>query len=153
MTWLQKYNQTIFASACNDGLVNFWDIRKMRLVKQVEMPAHGSISALQFAKKRQYMLVAHDHKLSVINISTDSATSSQSSTAKSQHKSFTVMANNQEAPPTVTGRNCHALATENSWGNGAKITAMVYSEADKKVYTGGFNKKITVWNLNLDAFS
>ena len=30
---------------------------------------------------------------------------------------------------------------------------MVYSEADKKVYMGGFNKKITVLNLNLDGFS
>ena len=58
----------------------------------------------------------------------------------------------QEAPLS-TGLNNHALATENSWGNGAKITSMIYNEAEKKVYMGGFNKKITVWNLNLEAFN
>ena len=30
---------------------------------------------------------------------------------------------------------------------------MVYSEADKKVYMGGYNKKVTVLNLNLDGFN
>ena len=46
VTWLKKYNQSIFASACKDGLINFWDIRKMKLYKQVTMPAHGSISSV-----------------------------------------------------------------------------------------------------------
>jgi len=43
----------------------------MQLVKQVTMASNGSISAIQFAKKRQFMLAAHDHKLSIINIAAD----------------------------------------------------------------------------------
>ena len=80
----------------------------MQLVKQVEMPAHAAISSLQFAKKRQYMLVAHDHKLSVINITADgsqqSSQHSSSNASKSQHQSFTVQAN-CELNPNNSGNN------------------------------------------------
>ena len=91
------------------------------------------------------MLAAHDHKLSFINISADAVAS------KLSQQSFTVTAS-QESGQTWS-RADHALETENSWGKGAKITSMVYSEADRRVYTGGYNKKITVWNVNLENFS
>ena len=64
-----------------------------------------------------------------------------------------MIANQEDRPLSKVDPTNHALSTENSWGSGAKITSMVYSEADKKVYMGGFNKKITVLNLNLDGFS
>lgn len=97
------------------------------------------------------MIVAHDHNLSVINITANQdANKSQHSVQK---HTFSVVAATQEENRIIGGRNNHALATENSWGNGAKITSMVYSEADKKIYMGGYNKKVTVLNLNLDGFN
>jgi len=30
---------------------------------------------------------------------------------------------------------------------------MIYNEAEKKVITGGFNKKVTVWNVHLENFN
>jgi len=108
------------------------------------------------------LIAAHDHKLSIINISADSATATTAASKQNgvnQQQSFTVSAleEAQNAPngPSYKGRNKsdHAVTTENAWGKGAKITSMVYSEADRKVYTGGFNKKISVWNVHLENFN
>ena len=99
------------------------------------------------------MLVAYDHRLSAFNIGQEGGQSSQSSSAtkKPQNAPFYVQARGE---PVVGHKGPdHALKTENSWGAGAKITSMIYSEADKKVYVGGYNKKITVLNFNSELLN
>ena len=39
-----------------------------KLINSVSIPNHSNICSVQFAKKRQYMLVAHDHKVTVVNM-------------------------------------------------------------------------------------
>ncbi len=76
------------------------------------------------------MLVAHDHKVTVVNMRDEMR----------QKQSFTLNLNEEKA---ARG----ALETQDTWG-AAKITSMAYSENDRKLYTGGFNQKISVWNFN-----
>ena len=49
-------------------MFQFWETRMNKLINRVSISHNSSICSIQFAKKREFMLVAHDNKVTVVNM-------------------------------------------------------------------------------------
>ena len=69
VTQIRKFSPEIFAVASDNGCVNFWEIRTCRLINQIRIQkGKGSISDFTFAHRRQFMIMAYDTSVSVVNL-------------------------------------------------------------------------------------
>mmetsp|Transcript_3860 Transcript_3860/g.3794 ORF Transcript_3860/g.3794 Transcript_3860/m.3794 type:complete len:241 (-) Transcript_3860:20-742(-) len=123
-----------FITTSDDGLVNFWDLRTKKNLKFIQFDDQVVASAIFIRKK--YLVVAHNSDLSVF--------SNQDNFVKRQ--TF-------KMPTAKESLNEDLFSTaedfSDQWTKKEKIKAIAYSEQDKKIYTGGFLKRINVWNVDL----
>ena len=67
---LERLNQEVFCSTSNDGTVNIWNLKMNKLMKNVPVCTSSRVTAVKFLKQR-YMLVAHENKLTLMDVIND----------------------------------------------------------------------------------
>ena len=67
---LERLNEEMFCSTSNVGTVNIWNLRMNKLMKNVPVCSDSRVTAVKFLKQR-YMLVAHENKLSLMDVNSD----------------------------------------------------------------------------------
>ena len=100
-----------------------------KLMTSVKISNDDRVQALKFYKNR-YMIVAHEHRLTLMNLADN----------------FMTRSTHQVGIDSEDDQVIDITERSTSWGRGL-IKSMAIHEGEKRLYVGGFDNKISVWKI------